>query len=73
LLSPGGLLILTRKPRSLPAMRRRLERMCQLLDKDPIGQFCYRWLHFPRNGGRNRDAGVKPPQEIEPANLSKRD
>src|ERR1019366_8137477 len=55
------------------AHRAGLERMCQLPDDDPVGQFCYCWLHFPRNGGRNRNAGVKPAQQIEPANLSKRD
>jgi|GEM_PF-1755852 hypothetical protein len=55
------------------AHRAGLERMCQFLDKDPIGQFCYRWLHFPGNGRRNANAGVKPAQQIELANLSKRD
>jgi hypothetical protein len=55
------------------AHRNGLERMCQLLDQDPVGQFCHRWLHFPCNGRRNADAGVKPAQQIEPTNLSKRD
>jgi hypothetical protein len=55
------------------AHRAWLERMCQLLDQDPVGQFCHRWLHFPGNGRRNANAGVKPAQQIESANLGKRD
>src|SRR5664280_234126 len=55
------------------AHRAGLERRCQLLDQDPVGQSCYRWLHFPGNGRRNANAGVKPAQQIELANLSKRD
>src|ERR1035441_6584113 len=33
------------------AHRAGLERMCQLLDQDPVGQSCYRWLHFPGTAG----------------------
>ena len=29
------------------AHRAGLERMSQFLDQDPVGQSCYRWLHFP--------------------------
>jgi len=55
------------------AHRNGLERMCQLPDQDPVGQFRHRWFHFPRNNARNRNAGVKPAHQIEPANLTKRD
>ena len=55
------------------AHRAGLERMCQVLDADPVGQLGYRSLNVHRNGRRTENGGVQLARQIESANLSQLD